>query len=294
MNKFTAIVTCKGRLAHLKETLPLLCGLPSTDVILVDYGCPEKSGAWAAAHWPGVSVVQVDDDPGFNAPRARNFGAKQAVSEYLLFVDADVKIKPDALTEIEALIDETCFVIIDPAKLGNSIRGTCIVPAKRFRDVGGYDELLKNYGMEDIDLNNRLIESGLGEKKLFSDSFDVIKHSNELRTRYSDAMPLGKLVLIATLYQEYTRRFRRVAGLRQIPVEIRSDIHSGATVLVNKLVTLDDPSGGVKLSMMLPAQISETKIGGDMEWEFELSLTMKPKNPADFRNKHQHVLRYKK
>ena len=59
MPTFSLIVTCKGRLMHLRQTLPLFCALPDTEVILVDYGCPDGSGVWAAANFPAARVVRV-------------------------------------------------------------------------------------------------------------------------------------------------------------------------------------------------------------------------------------------
>ena len=96
MPKFSLIVTCKGRLMHLRQTLPLFCALSDTEVIVVDYGCPDRSGDWVAAHHPAVKVVRIDDDPGFNPSRARNIAARDCQSDYLLFVDADIKVRPGA------------------------------------------------------------------------------------------------------------------------------------------------------------------------------------------------------
>ncbi len=38
--KFSIITTCKGRLEHLKQTLPAMLAQKDSEVIVVDYSCP--------------------------------------------------------------------------------------------------------------------------------------------------------------------------------------------------------------------------------------------------------------
>lgn len=44
MESLTFVVGCKGRLSHLKMTLPILAKFPNASCIVVDFDCPEKSG----------------------------------------------------------------------------------------------------------------------------------------------------------------------------------------------------------------------------------------------------------
>ena len=66
------VTTCKGRLSALKQSLPRMVAQPHAEVIVVDYDCPEGTGAWVAAEHPAARVVQVRDAPVFNIARARN------------------------------------------------------------------------------------------------------------------------------------------------------------------------------------------------------------------------------
>ncbi|MBK6472014.1 MAG: glycosyltransferase family 2 protein [Betaproteobacteria bacterium] len=85
------ITTCKGRLAHLKETLPaFLAQGAGCEVIVVDYDCPEGAATWVNANHPQARVVQVRDAPIFNACKARSRGSAVATGRWLAFVDADV------------------------------------------------------------------------------------------------------------------------------------------------------------------------------------------------------------
>ena len=59
------ITTCKNRLPHLKQTLPLMLQQPRAEVIVVDYGCEQGTSAWVKEHYPAAKLVQVNDDPIF-------------------------------------------------------------------------------------------------------------------------------------------------------------------------------------------------------------------------------------
>ena len=294
MPTYNLIVTCKGRLMHLRQTMPLFCALPDTEVILVDYGCPERSGEWAAAHFPGVKVVNVTDDPGFNPSRARNIGVRHATADYLFFVDADIRVKPAALGEIAAVITPNTYATVDATDLGDDLRGTCIVPRDRFEAVGGYDELLKNYGMEDTELYVRLTDYGLSDAFISPAGFEPIPHDDELRTKYFPVKSIRKLRLIASFYQEYVKVFRRSLMVPQLALEDREQIHAAATSLVEQLTAAGDPRNGARLGMKLPLALPDGKIGSDMDWQFELTMTMKPKDPLGFRQKFQNPLLYRK
>src|SRR5690349_8864227 len=91
--QITYITTCKGRLGHLKETLPRAVA-QGLKCIVVDYSCPESSGAWVESNFPDVTVVRVEGQAGFSAAKARNAGAAVADTPWLAFVDADIVLAP--------------------------------------------------------------------------------------------------------------------------------------------------------------------------------------------------------
>ncbi len=74
------ITTCKGRLAHLKESLPAMAAQPGAEVVVVDYDCPEATTAYVREHFPAVKVVKVEGRPHFNNWEARNIGATHATA----------------------------------------------------------------------------------------------------------------------------------------------------------------------------------------------------------------------
>ncbi|WP_374332908.1 glycosyltransferase family 2 protein [Aestuariivirga sp.] len=294
MQKFNLIVTCKGRLMHLKQTLPLFCALPGTEVTVADYGCPDRCGDWVEAHFPGVKVVRIDDDPGFNLSRARNIAAREAAADYLFFADADILIDPAAMDEINAVLTPETYVTIDVDGRGDGMRGTCIVPRQKFAAVGGYDELLKHYGMEDTELYARLTDFGCKDAFITPAAFTEIAHDDALRTTFFPAKSMRKLRLVAQFYQEYVKVFRRSLKVPQLALEDREQIHAAAVSLVDQLTAAADPRNGARIGLKLPVTRPEDKVGGDMDWQFELTMTMKPKDPLAFRQKYQNPLLYRK
>jgi hypothetical protein len=63
------ITTCKGRLAHLKETLPaFLAQGAGCEVIVVDYDCPEGAATWVNANHPR-DRSPFDGSPFFDTDR---------------------------------------------------------------------------------------------------------------------------------------------------------------------------------------------------------------------------------
>ena len=294
MPKFSLIVTCKGRLMHLKQTLPLFCALPETEVILVDYGCPDRSGDWAQSSFPAVKVLRVDDDPGFNPSRARNIAARESAADYLFFADADVKVQPAAIDEINAVITPNTYATVDATDLIDDLRGTCVVPRAKFEAVGGYDELLKNYGMEDTELYVRLTDHGLADAFIAPTAFAAIAHGDDLRTTFFPTKSVRKLRLIACFYQEYIKVFRRSLKVAQLALEDREQIHAAATALVEQLTAASDPRNGARIGMKLPVTLLAGKIGSDMDWQFELTMTMKPRDPLAFKQRFQNPLLYRK
>src|SRR6476661_4950454 len=94
VKRIAFVTTSKGRLHHIKETVPLMVAQGAAEVIVVDYSCPDKTGDWVEANFPSVKVVRVTDDPGFSVGRARNLGAAQSTADWMVFIDGDVKAAP--------------------------------------------------------------------------------------------------------------------------------------------------------------------------------------------------------
>lgn len=181
----TAVTTCKGRLEHLETTLPLM--LNEFDrVIVVDWGCPQGSGDWAREE--GASVIYKKHEEFFHASRARNFGARDVQTRKVCFLDADTMVFPGLAEEIEGLLDLSSMLIAartaDNYDVMN-LNGFIALDIGQFWGVGGYNEAIEGYAIEDAYLRVQLLcERGLKPKRVSPHLLGAIQHSHEMRARY--------------------------------------------------------------------------------------------------------------
>jgi glycosyltransferase involved in cell wall biosynthesis len=177
---FLSIITpCKNRLGHLRQTLPLMRSVDNAEVIVVDYGCEQGTGDWVAANYADVKVVRVTDDPVFHVSRARNIGASQASAELLCFIDADTFVIGKLAEWIVNNLKKGWFFVIPT--IGVSTAGFLLCNKADFLNVGGYDEALRGWAPEDMDLYERLEISGVKRGHVPASMFSSIEHGDELR-----------------------------------------------------------------------------------------------------------------
>ena len=154
---FSIITTCKGRLEHLKQTLPRMLEQGAAEVVVVDYSCPDGTGDWVRETFPAVRVVDVKGEQGFSNWKARNAGAAAATGNLLLFCDADTILAPNAGDSIARALPPKTYGFFKRnatarfnkagLRLGsNQLRGFHAIPAPAFRRLGGYDDVLRGWG----------------------------------------------------------------------------------------------------------------------------------------------------
>ena len=197
----SVIVTCKGRLTHLKESYPRsVCD--ACENVIVDFDCPERTAAWAKAN-TDATVVRMTKRPKFNLSEARNVGAAMASGKFLLFIDADTLLTPQFFEAVFATIDENSFVSLQGRCKGQG--GVIIVPANAFLNIGGYDEVFSGWGVEDNDIYTRL--SKILEPRFIDASLaEQIAHSDEERTENYAAESINRSEQRNELY----RRLRSI------------------------------------------------------------------------------------
>lgn len=192
------ITTCKGRLHHLRHSLPAMlgqvCSCPH-EVVVVDYGCPDGTFDWCKTIGnQRLQAIRVAGDTGeFNRSHSRNIGAVVAQGRILAFVDADMRLHPRWL--------EAATHPIRGGQVGlttvNSLRGdgwdrggTCAVSVELFVRVRGYDEGACGWGAEDADFYQRCSASGtVGQYP--ANLLRPIKHGHGERVRFHAQKDLG-------------------------------------------------------------------------------------------------------
>ena len=165
MANLSCIITCKGRLEHLKESLPKVCAAGFDEVIVVDFDCPQSTADWCRANYPKAKAIKVSNQPEFNLAKARNIGARNALSNWLCFLDADVLIKNHFTSSFRNKIRNGNFYPLShflrhDSKNFFGLAGTVVCEYSAFSSVGGYDEVMTDYSWEDTDFYQRLVRSG--------------------------------------------------------------------------------------------------------------------------------------
>lgn len=261
MARFALVTTCKGRLAHIRQTLPRLCVQDDSEVVVVDYDCPEGVGGWVRSAHPGVKVVHVADRPLFNLSEARNLGVAATTAPWLVFLDADVLVAPELTRTLEPLLGPKTFLWPDPRPA--ELWGALVVSRADFDAVGGYDEAFEGWGAEDVDMTVRLSEAGLSPRTFPGGLLASLPHGEAERTRFhavgdrwvnvginslyrtvkTDLLRLGAQLDLAArrrIYADVRAAVVAADGPRTIQIAFRQTRHGGRPVLTSLVYQFKD------------------------------------------------------
>lgn len=208
--KLSYITTCKGRLAHLQQSLPRVVDQPGIECVVVDYDCPEKSADWVASNFPEVRVVRVTNEPTFNASRARNLGAQHSSAPWLGFFDADILLDTGFSARVLPKLVRGHFYRAHP--LTYQTWGSLICERCDFLRIGGYDEAYSGWGGEDDDLIAMFLKSGLRRYGFPASLLNELAHDEELRMRYSPIQNRWMQSRINQLYLQVKLDLYRMYG----------------------------------------------------------------------------------
>ena len=224
MKTISLVTTSRGRLHHIKQTLPLMMALGADEVIVVDYGCPDGTGDWVRDNCPDAKVVHVSDDLDFCPARARNFGARQAGSDWLLFIDADIEAEPRWMRWLQQHLEPGGFYRAAPVGRRRDIEtyGTFICMRSDFEAVGGYDEVFRGWGGEDGDLYHRLQARGLVNRNYPNSFVSAIAHGDEERAGWPGfANKAQRIVVTACYTSAKLQAAKLLVKSGNLPIEMR-------------------------------------------------------------------------
>lgn len=190
MNLMTFVVTCKGRLAFLRQSLPTLLLWPNTNCVLVDFDCPDQCGDWVQQNYPQVQVIRVLNRPQHHHAEAHNIGAAAVHSPWLCFTDADILLDPSFGDVVLPLLKPGFYYRPEPT--GEGIAGTLVCSKADFHKTGGYDEVIWGWGYEDADFHKMLRHVGVQEASFPARLLSHMPHSNDLRGKHQDQVNVAR------------------------------------------------------------------------------------------------------
>jgi glycosyltransferase involved in cell wall biosynthesis len=285
---FSIITTCKGRLEHLKRSLPKMVAQRCQEVIVVDYSCPESSGEFVARHFPSARVVRVAGEEHFSNWRARNAGAPVATSDVLVFVDADTILSDAAIEWLSRHFPEAAYGFFDRdisrsfnsggTRLAtNQLKGFHVVPASVFRMVGGYDEVLEGYAAGgDTYLEERLSLAGLARHSLDPRMVaEVIQHDAASRSEHH-ADPVKTSYCAGLLYRTAKLAVLRLKATAELPLSMRQGLYE---IAMNAARGLGSKADKVSITVnvetqpiLMPRQLGYARGSETLSLRVELSL----------------------
>lgn len=239
---YSFVTTCKGRLHHLKQTLPSLIKTRCAEIIVVDYNCPDKAADWISENFPLVTVVRVTDDDGFSLPRARNIGAQHVKSPWVVFIDGDVFIHDGWDAWIQRYLVKDSMYRAGPVNgtLDPETYGTFICEKSAFDRIGGYDEAFSGWGGEDEDIYRRLIAAAITRRAYPGTLVSAISHGDEERLRFSDLKDIKLRKIIHEIYMRAKSFYAGISeGREQLTIESRKKI----LAMITERVTQWDRQG---------------------------------------------------
>lgn len=235
LSNISVVTTCKGRLRHLQQTLPLLVAQEPAEIIVVDYGCPDNAGDWIAKNYPAVIVIRVNDDQGFCVARARNFGAMAASFDWIFFIDADIQVSTKLFEWMNSSLDGQNFYRagrVDGKRKADTW-GTFICGRRIFESISGFDEVFRGWGGEDDDIFRRLVCMGVNESEYPGEFVNPIQHDDVVRLAFYDVKERDIHHCINWFYIEAKMQLMAIHGQRkQPPLNVRQEIMHKVTTSV--------------------------------------------------------------
>ena len=174
---------------YIPSIVTALAGNPANEILVVDNGSTDGSAEYLRAAFPMVTVLDLPENLGFGG--GSNAGFRAARNDIVVLLNSDMRVAPDFLAPlVEGFRDPEVFAVScqiffsDPAKvreetgltqgwwqdgmlrvrhrIDNRVDdlfpcfygggGSCAFDRRKFLELGGFDELLAPFYLEDTDL----------------------------------------------------------------------------------------------------------------------------------------------
>ncbi|MGD1073373.1 MAG: glycosyltransferase, partial [Bryobacteraceae bacterium] len=195
---------------------------PGSELIVVDNGSTDGSADWIRTHHPEVRVLACEKNLGFGG--GSNAGFRAAKNDVVVLLNSDMRVEPDFLAPLlDGFTDEAVFAVSCQIFLGDKTKrreetgltqgwwqdgglrvthredaavdrlfpcfygggGSCAFDRRKFLSLGGFDELLAPFYLEDTDIG--FLAWKRGWKVLYQPSSVVHhEHRGTIGKRFSD------------------------------------------------------------------------------------------------------------
>lgn len=196
--KFSFCTVSMNRLHHLKETfirnIEDNLDYDNIEHILLDYNSGDELEKWVKQHCAGyiedkkVVYYRATSPQSFHRSHSKNMLLRLAEGDIICFIDADNFTGAGYAKHINSILknNQDAFITTIGKRVTNNptdVLGRVCCKRSDLLKIEGYDEYMADYGMEDVDLANRL--EVLGKKRVLlknSKYLKAITHFNDERT----------------------------------------------------------------------------------------------------------------
>lgn len=214
-HKISYCTTCKGRLHHLKETLPANlaaeAGNPNVEFVVLDYGSDDGLGDWIRQNFAheietGRLRYARSEQEYFRMAHAKNMAHRLATGDILCNLDADnfvpqyfskwlgeqfdrephAIVTTQAIGHLDLIKERTGRVLrgLPPTMEIGGIGGRIAVRKEDFYRLGGYNEKIEGWGPDDLQFALRACDAGLRPVNIPPHQIGgVIAHDAESRVK---------------------------------------------------------------------------------------------------------------
>lgn len=260
----------------------------ASEVIVVDYSCPQGTADYVSANFPAAKLVRVPGQEHFSNWKARNAGAAVATSDMLVFCDADTILAEGAIDWLSRNLPQRAFGFYNSKTsrsfnqvglrlASNQLKGFHVIPAQAFRRLGGYDEVLEGYAAgADTDLEERMALIRVARFPLDARIIErIIQHDTPSRTTHH-AYPVKTSYAAGLLYRAAKRALLGIRGRVELTLTTREELYRAAK---KAAAALGPEKGRVTLSVnigrtpiMMPRQLGYERGAQTVTLQVDISM----------------------
>lgn len=182
--KISYCITCKGRLEHLKQTLPEnlrnAASYGNVEFVVLNYDSPDELENWISKNFKKeiaegkIRYAQIRNKPHFHMAHAKNLAHRLATGDILCNLDADNVVAPEYTSWLNDRFNENSNIIVrafwdnvvkrfltSGSLFQSGLGGRIAITRDHFMQLRGYDETIAGWGGEDENLQRRALEAGL-------------------------------------------------------------------------------------------------------------------------------------
>ncbi|WP_165045641.1 glycosyltransferase family 2 protein [Dysgonomonas sp. ZJ709] len=208
-------ITCMNRLHHLKETLVKNMEdnyLPDdTEFVLLDYNSSDGLEEWVKQNLKkyidiGMLIYYKTTTPNsYLRSHSRNMAFRLSDSRLVCNLDADNFLGNGFAAFMLQEFQNKDNIFYTSNYSCRDVIGRVCLEKSDFMKIGGYNEALVGYGVEDVELFDRLIKHGLEQCFFYRNEFyNALNHSNEERISQEYMIKLIDSIYLSYINPSYT------------------------------------------------------------------------------------------